>query len=50
MTVHDGLIQVVGHSAQHRAQVLSVLGQHGVEVPDLDYVLMLREARSGAAT
>jgi uncharacterized damage-inducible protein DinB len=49
MTVHDGLIQVVGHSAQHRAQILSVLGQHGVQVPDLDYVLMLREAHSGAA-
>jgi uncharacterized damage-inducible protein DinB len=48
MTVHDGLIQVISHSAQHRAQVLSVLGQHGVEVPDLDYVLMLRETRTAA--
>jgi uncharacterized damage-inducible protein DinB len=50
MTVHDGLIQVISHSAQHRAQILSVLGQHGAEVPDLDYVLMLREARSTPAT
>lgn len=47
MTVRDGLIQVITHSGQHRAQLLSVLGQHGIAVPDLDYVLMLRESRSG---
>lgn len=46
----DGLIQVISHSSQHRAQIRSVLGQHGVQVPDLDYVLMLRESRSGATT
>jgi uncharacterized damage-inducible protein DinB len=50
MIVHDGLIQVLSHSAQHRAQILSVLGEHGVQVPDLDYVLMLREQHSAAAT
>lgn len=38
LTRHDGLLQVLSHSALHRAQVFSVLGAHGVEVPDLDYV------------
>ncbi|HEX6798333.1 MAG TPA: DinB family protein [Ktedonobacterales bacterium] len=41
LTKHDGLLQVLSHSAQHRAQVFSVLGQRGVEVPDLDYVLFV---------
>jgi uncharacterized damage-inducible protein DinB len=41
LTKHDGLFQVLAHSAQHRAQVLSVLGQRGVEVPDVDYVLFV---------
>jgi uncharacterized damage-inducible protein DinB len=41
LTKHDGLLQVLNHSAQHRAQVLSVLGQRGVEVPDVDYVLFV---------
>lgn len=39
LTKHDGLLQVLVHSAQHRAQVFSVLGERGVEVPDQDYVL-----------
>ncbi|MGH2486931.1 MAG: DinB family protein [Ktedonobacterales bacterium] len=39
LTKHDGLIQVLTHSAQHRAQVLSIVGARGQEVPDLDYVL-----------
>ena len=39
LTKHDGLLQVLSHSAQHRAQVFSVLGQRGIAVPDLDYVL-----------
>lgn len=38
---HDGLLQVLSHSAQHRAQVFSVLGQRGIAVPDLDYVLFV---------
>lgn len=41
MTRRDGLLQTWMHSAQHRAQVLSALGAHGVEVPDVDYVYML---------
>lgn len=38
LTKHDGLLQVLSHSALHRAQVFSVLGQRGVDVPGLDYV------------
>lgn len=48
LTKHDGLLQVLSHSAQHRAQVFSVLGQHGTEVPDLDYVVYV-ESKSGFA-
>lgn len=47
-TAHDGLVQVVTHSALHRAQILSALGARGVAVPDLDYVLMLGEAQGAA--
>ncbi|MFI5272480.1 MAG: DinB family protein [Ktedonobacterales bacterium] len=43
LTKHDGLLQVLSHSAQHRAQVLSTLGARGVEVPDVDYVLYVEE-------
>ena len=49
LTKRDGLLQVLSHSAQHRAQVFSVLGQHGVAVPDLDYVLFVESKRSGKA-
>ena len=49
LTKHDGLLQVLSHSAQHRAQVFSVLGQHGIEVPDLDYVLFVRSKQHGGA-
>jgi len=42
LTKHDGLLQVLSHSAQHRAQVFSILGGRGVEVPDLDYVLFVQ--------
>ena len=44
MTCRDGLLQVLTHSAQHRSQVLSWLSAQGIATPDLDYVLMLREA------
>jgi uncharacterized damage-inducible protein DinB len=44
MTKRDGLLQVFTHSAQHRAQVFSLLGTRGVKVPDLDYVFMVGEA------
>jgi uncharacterized damage-inducible protein DinB len=45
VSVRDGLLQVLTHSAQHRSQVLSWLSDRAVQTPDLDYVLMLREAR-----
>ncbi len=41
----DGLLQVWTHSAQHRAQVLSALGAHGIDVPDVDYIFMLSLAQ-----
>jgi uncharacterized damage-inducible protein DinB len=40
----DALAQVLTHSAQHRAQVLSRLGERGVKVPDIDYIFMLAES------
>jgi uncharacterized damage-inducible protein DinB len=48
LTKRDGLHQVLSHSAQHRAQVFSVLGAHSMEVPDLDYVLFVEQKQSGA--
>ena len=47
LSKHDGLLQVLSHSAQHRAQVFSVLGQRGVAVPDLDYVLFVQRRQRG---
>lgn len=49
LTKHDGLLQVIHHSALHRAQVFSVLGQRGVEVPDLDYVNFVESRLAGEA-
>ena len=49
LTKQDGLLQVLSHSAQHRAQVFSVLGQRGVAVPDLDYVLFVQSKLPGGA-
>lgn len=46
LTAEDGLAQVLNHSAQHRAQVLSTLGERGHAVPDIDYVLMLQEEQA----
>jgi uncharacterized damage-inducible protein DinB len=46
LTRREGLRQVLTHSAQHRSQVLSWLSTRGIETPDLDYVLMLREERT----
>jgi uncharacterized damage-inducible protein DinB len=34
---------VISHSAQHRAQILSVLGERGFEVPGLDFVEFIEE-------
>jgi uncharacterized damage-inducible protein DinB len=45
ITKRDGLHQVLSHSAQHRAQVLSVLGARGLAVPNLDYIFMIQERR-----
>ena len=39
----DGFVQAMTHSIQHRAQVCSVLGERGVAVPNLDYVMMRQE-------
>ena len=50
VTGEEGLLQVLSHSSQHRAQVLSVLGARGISVPELDYVLMLAEERSRRPT
>jgi uncharacterized damage-inducible protein DinB len=47
LTKRDGLHQVLNHSAQHRAQVFSVLGERGMEVPDLDYVLFVQSRQTG---
>jgi uncharacterized damage-inducible protein DinB len=49
LTKHDGLLQVLSHSAHHRAQVFSVLGQRGIDVPDLDYVLFVESKLAGGA-
>jgi uncharacterized damage-inducible protein DinB len=47
LTRYDGLLQVLSHSAQHRAQVFSVAGERGVPVPNLDYVVYV-ESRGTA--
>lgn len=49
LTKLAGLLQVLTHSAQHRAQVFSALGQHGVEVPNLDYVYFVERSQSEGA-
>jgi uncharacterized damage-inducible protein DinB len=45
LTIREGLIQVLTHSAQHRAQILSILGDRGQKVPDMDYVVMRLEGQ-----
>jgi uncharacterized damage-inducible protein DinB len=48
LTRAQGVLQALTHSHTHRAQVLSTLGDRGVKVPEMDYVLMLQgERRSG---
>lgn len=49
-TVAEALTQVLVHSGHHRSQVFSALGERGVKVPDLDYVVMLAKERAAAAT
>jgi uncharacterized damage-inducible protein DinB len=41
MSHRAGLLQTWTHSGQHRSQILSELGSHGLETPDIDYVYML---------
>jgi hypothetical protein len=40
-------IDLVSCITQHRAQVCSVLGEHGVEVPGLDYEMHIGLIRAG---
>jgi uncharacterized damage-inducible protein DinB len=47
MTRREGIMQAFLHSTQHRAQVMSALGDRGLAVPNLDYPVMLDE-RLGA--
>ncbi|MEA2683335.1 MAG: DinB family [Chloroflexota bacterium] len=47
-TVSDALVQVLVHSGHHRSQVFSALGERGVKVPDLDYVIMLAKERAAS--
>jgi uncharacterized damage-inducible protein DinB len=49
LMAREGLWQVLTHSAQHRSQVLSWLSTRGIDTPDLDYVLMLQEVRTGTS-
>jgi uncharacterized damage-inducible protein DinB len=49
LTKHDGLLQVLTHSAQHRTQVFSVLGQNSVAVPDVDFVDFVESKLAGGA-
>jgi uncharacterized damage-inducible protein DinB len=49
-TVQDAVLQVLSHSGIHRAQVLSALGAHGIEVPDVDYVIMTMEQNQAATS
>jgi uncharacterized damage-inducible protein DinB len=47
-TVGEALTQVLVHSGHHRSQVFSALGERGIQVPDLDYVVMLAKERAAA--
>ncbi len=41
--VGDGLLQVVTHSCEHRADLASALNRMGIETPPIDYVARLLE-------
>ncbi|HEY8738998.1 MAG TPA: DinB family protein [Candidatus Dormibacteraeota bacterium] len=45
MTAQQAMMQVLVHNGHHRSQVFSALGDRGVKVPDLDYVIMLAKER-----
>lgn len=44
----DGLLQAWTHSAQHRSQILSELGSHGLQTPDIDYIFMRSQEHEAA--
>jgi len=50
MTTGKGMTQVLVHNAHHRSQVFSVLGERGVKVPDLDYVIMLAKEQTAPSS
>jgi uncharacterized damage-inducible protein DinB len=50
ITVLQCLMQVLVHDGHHRSQVFSALGERGVKVPDLDYIIMLAKEQTPAAT
>ena len=43
-------IDLVSFLPQHRTQVFSVLGEKGLEVPGLEYVMYVGPIRAGHAT
>ena len=45
MHLGECLFQVLVHNAHHRSQIFSALGERGIKVPDLDYVVMLAKER-----
>lgn len=45
-TTLEALLHVLNHSAQHRAQVLSVLGARGQEVPNVDFMRFVQSLRA----
>ena len=40
MTRREGVLQAFLHATHHRSQVFSILGERGLAVPDLDYLVM----------
>jgi uncharacterized damage-inducible protein DinB len=47
LTIEQGIIQVVTHSTQHRADLASALTRLGVTPPPLDYVQLLFDPYAG---
>lgn len=48
-SVRDGLIQTLGHSAQHRAEVAWELAKVGVDTGNLDYIVWTASGRPKAS-
>ena len=47
ISVQQILTQVLVHCGHHRSQVFSALGAQRIQVPDLDYIVMLAKERAG---